>query len=137
MAGRRLLLLGRRDLLRGAAIGLGVGADPGILPAVAARASPDTTSKRDLVVLQWSDLTALDPHAASYATDCRVVSNIFDTLVRRHPDGTLHPSLATAWHAPDRPRGTSRCGRTCGGTTALGSPPWTPSTVSIERSTRR
>ena len=79
------------------AIGLGVGALPGILPAGAARASPETTQKRDLVVLQWSDLTALDPHGASYTTDCRVVSNIFDTLVRRHPDGTLRPSLATAW----------------------------------------
>ena len=91
------LLLGRRDLLRSTAIGLGVGAVPGILPAGAARASSDTTQKRDLVVLQWSDLTALDPHGASYTTDCRVVSNIFDTLVRRHPDGTLRPSLATAW----------------------------------------
>ena len=30
-------------------------------------------------------------------TDCRVVYNLFDTLVRRHPDGTLHPGLATAW----------------------------------------
>ena len=91
------LLLGRRDLLRSTAIGLGVGALPGILPAGAARASPETTQKRDLVVLQWSDLTALDPHGASYTTDCRVISNIFDTLVRRHPDGTLRPSLATAW----------------------------------------
>jgi peptide/nickel transport system substrate-binding protein len=50
-----------------------------------------------LVVLQWSDLTALDPHAASYITDCRVVSNLFDTLIRRHPGGTFHPSLATTW----------------------------------------
>jgi ABC-type transport system substrate-binding protein len=91
------LLLGRRDLLRSAAIGLGVGALPGLLPAGAARASPETTQKRDLVVLQWSGLTALDPHGASYTTDCRIVSNIFDTLVRRHPDGALRPSLATAW----------------------------------------
>jgi ABC-type transport system substrate-binding protein len=92
------LLLGRRDVLRRvAAIGLGAGAVREILTTVAARASTDTTPKRDLVVLPWSDLTALDPHAASYMTDCRVVSNLFDTLVRRHPDGTLHPSLATAW----------------------------------------
>jgi peptide/nickel transport system substrate-binding protein len=92
------LPLGRRDFLgRLAAIGLGAGAIPGLLPTVAARASSDTTQKRELVVLQWSDLTALDPHAAKYMTDCRVVSNLFDTLVRRHPDGTLHPGLATAW----------------------------------------
>ena len=73
------------------------GPSRGLLPTVAARASPDTTQKRELVVLQWSDLTALDPHAATYMTDCRVVYNLFDTLVRRHPDGTLHPGLATAW----------------------------------------
>ena len=92
------LPLGRRDFLgRLAAIGLGAGAIPGLLPTVAARASADTTQKRELVVLQWSDLTALDPHAATYMADCRVVSNLFDTLVRRHPDGTLHPGLATAW----------------------------------------
>ena len=98
MTGLRTSSLGRRDFLgRLAAIGLGAGAIPGLLPAVAARASSDTTQKRELVVLQWSDLTALDPHAAKYMTDCRVVSNLFDTLVRRHPDGTLHPGLATAW----------------------------------------
>ncbi len=48
-------------------------------------------------MLQWSDLTALDPHATTYMTDCRVSFNLFDTLVRRHPDGTLNPGLATAW----------------------------------------
>jgi ABC-type transport system substrate-binding protein len=78
-------------------MGLAAGAIPGLLPTVAARASPDTTQKRDLVVLQWSELTALDPHAGTYTTDCRVSGNLFDTLVRRHPDGTLQPGLATAW----------------------------------------
>jgi peptide/nickel transport system substrate-binding protein len=90
--------LGRRDFIgRVATIGLGAAAVPGLLPTVAACAAPDTTAKRDLVVLQWSDLTSLDPHGATYTTDCRVLSNLFDTLVRRHPDGTLHPGLATAW----------------------------------------
>jgi peptide/nickel transport system substrate-binding protein len=90
--------LGRRDFLgRVAAIGLGAGAAPGLLSTATARSSPDTTQKRELVVLQWNDLTALDPHAATYMTDCRIVHNLFDTLVRRHPDGTLHPGLATAW----------------------------------------
>jgi ABC-type transport system substrate-binding protein len=103
------LPLGRRDFLgRLAAIGLGAGAIPGLLPTVAARASSDTTQKRELVVLQWSDITALDPHAAKYMTDCRVVSNLFDTLVRRHPDGTLHPGLATAWQRTGPTTGTSR-----------------------------
>jgi peptide/nickel transport system substrate-binding protein len=90
-------LLGRRDFLGRVAIGLGAGAIPGLLPSVTARASPDTTRKRELVVLQWSDPTALDPHATTYMTDCRVSFNLFDTLVRRHPDGTLHPGVATTW----------------------------------------
>ena len=75
----------------------GSGPSPGSCRLARRGPPPTTTQKRDLVVLQWSDLTALDPHGASYTTDCRVVSNIFDTLVRRHPDGTLRPSLATAW----------------------------------------
>ena len=48
-------------------------------------------------MLQAGDLTVLDPHAPKYANEVRVVGNIFDTLVRRHPDGTLHPCLAAAW----------------------------------------
>lgn len=92
------LPLGRRDFLgRVAAIGLGAGTVSGVLPTVAARASPDTTQKRELVVLQASDLSGLDPHAVKYSSDFRVVFNVFDTLVRRHPDGTLHPALATTW----------------------------------------
>jgi ABC-type transport system substrate-binding protein len=85
-------VLGRRAFLRGTA-GLALGT---VAPRTVA-ASADTTQKRELVVLQWNDLTALDPHAATYMADCRVVSNIFDTLLRRHPDGTLHPGLATTW----------------------------------------
>ena len=78
-------------------MGLGAGTLPGLLPAVAARASSDTTQKRELVILQASDLSSLDPHASTYSSDIRVAFNVFDTLVRRHPDGTLHPALATTW----------------------------------------
>jgi peptide/nickel transport system substrate-binding protein len=91
-------VLDRRGFVgRIAALGFGAGVVSALSPTATARGSADTTQKRSLVVLQWNDLTALDPHAATYMADCRVVSNIFDTLVRRHPDGTLHPGLATAW----------------------------------------
>jgi ABC-type transport system substrate-binding protein len=62
-----------------------------------ARAVADTTQKRDVIILQYGDLTALDPHGVMYASDTRVSFNLFDNLLRRHPDGTLHPALATAW----------------------------------------
>ncbi len=90
-------LLGRRDFLgRVAAVGLGAASGCALLPT-AARAAVDTTAKRDLVILQATDITAFDPHRSTYSSDIRVAFNVFDTLVRRHPDGTLHPALATAW----------------------------------------
>jgi peptide/nickel transport system substrate-binding protein len=66
-------------------------------PAGTAVAAPDTTRKREFVVLQAVDLTALDPHGSTYSSDVRVKVNVFDTLVRRHPDGTFHSALATGW----------------------------------------
>ena len=93
-----LPVLGRRDFLgRAMALGLGAGA--------VRLAAGDTTPGRELVVLQTSDLTALDPHASTYSSDCRVSFNVFDTLVRRHSDGVLHPGLATAWTRTGPPPG--------------------------------
>src|SRR5215813_8698989 len=84
--------MARREFLGHAAtLGLSAGAANGFLSASAAGASADTTSKRELVVFQATDLTALDPHRSTYSSDKRVAMNVFDTLVRRHPDGTMHP----------------------------------------------
>jgi peptide/nickel transport system substrate-binding protein len=83
--------LTRRDLLKGAA---GMGA------AMAARSVPvsaQTTDKRDLVVAQGGDISTFDPHMSSLSNDIRVSFNVFDTLVSRSPDGSLHPGLATEW----------------------------------------
>ena len=94
---RHLQPLGRREFLgRAAAVGLVAGAAHGLRPR-ASESAADATPKRELVILQASDLSALDPHASTYSSDIRVAFNVFDTLVRRHPDGTLHPALATAW----------------------------------------
>src|SRR5262245_39241221 len=88
----------RRDFLSRASFGLGV-----VLASGAARAahatppSPSRTAKRDLVVAQAFDATSLDPHASTLSSDWRVAFNVFDTLIRRHPDGTLRPALASAW----------------------------------------
>jgi len=81
--------IGRRSFLQGVtALGLTAGA----------RAwAAETTTKRDLVILQPSDITGLDPHGSIYTSDITVRYSLFDTLVRRHHDGTLHPALATEW----------------------------------------
>jgi peptide/nickel transport system substrate-binding protein len=89
--------IGRRDFLRHAsAIGVG-GAGSALLRVGPARAAGEITQKRELVVFQYNDLTALDPHGGMYASDHTVSCNVFDTLIRRLPDGTLHPGLATDW----------------------------------------
>jgi peptide/nickel transport system substrate-binding protein len=94
---RHLPRLGRRALLRCAAASGLTAAGAAFHRPRPAGAAGDTTPKREVVILQGSDLTALDPHASTYSSDIRVAFNVFDTLVRRHPDGSLRPALATAW----------------------------------------
>src|SRR5262245_30426387 len=115
----------RRGFLSCASLGLVAGMAP-----MGHRAVAQTTSKRELVVAQSFDVTSLDPHASTLSNDWRVAFNLFDTLVRRHPDGTLHTALATAWRRGLPRPGSSTCAPTCAGTTGADSPLPTPSTVS-------
>src|SRR5207247_10812817 len=81
----------RRELLKGAAA-LGAAATaPGALTPARAQ----TTQKRELVVAQGGDISKFDPHFSTSSNDIRVSFNLFDNLVSRHPDGKLHPGLAT------------------------------------------
>src|SRR2546428_10244763 len=84
----------RRELLKGAAA-LGVaGALPEALPGAA---QAQTTQKRELVTAQGGDISRFDPHYSTSSNDIRWSFNIFDNLTSRHPDGKLHPGLATEW----------------------------------------
>lgn len=85
----------RRGFISRASFGLAAALAAGV-PRAASPAT-HTTSKRDLVVVQAYELTSLDPHASTLSSDWRVALNVFDTFIRRHPDGTLHPALASAW----------------------------------------
>jgi peptide/nickel transport system substrate-binding protein len=85
--------LSRRDLLKSAAA-LGAAA---VTPALAGPAQAQTTQKRELVIAQGGDVAFLDPHLSTSANEIRVSFNVFDNLVSRHPDGKLHPGLATEW----------------------------------------
>jgi ABC-type transport system substrate-binding protein len=85
----------RRDFLSHASFGLAAALASETTPAAGTPSSgASTTTKRDLVIAQASDPTSLDPHASTLSSDWRVAFNVFDTLIRRHPDGTLHPALA-------------------------------------------
>ncbi|MGH7384272.1 MAG: ABC transporter substrate-binding protein, partial [Candidatus Rokuibacteriota bacterium] len=84
----------RRDLLKGGAA-LGVAAT---VPLTAdGPAQAQTTQKKELVVAQGGDISKFDPHFSTSSNDIRVSFNLFDNLVSRHPDGKLHPGLATEW----------------------------------------
>src|SRR5439155_7856649 len=82
------------ELLRGAAALGAAGAVPG---ALAGHAHAQTTQKRELVIAQGGDISKLDPHFSTSSNDIRLSFNIFDNLTSRHPDGKLHPGLATEW----------------------------------------
>src|SRR6266849_4132441 len=84
----------RRDLLKGAAALGMAGALPGAMPT---SAQTQTTQKRELVVAQGGDIAKFDPHFSTASNEIRWSFNVFDNLTSRHPDGKLHPGLATEW----------------------------------------
>ena len=86
--------LTRRDLLKSAAT---LGAAAALAPALPGPAGAQTTQKRELIVAQGGDLARLDPHFSTSSNDIRWSFNLFDNLTSRHPDGKLHPGLATEW----------------------------------------
>src|SRR5262245_62603675 len=61
-----------------------------------------TTSKREVVVAQGGDISKFDPHYSTSSNDIRISFNLFDNLIARHPDGKLHPALATQWKLQDK-----------------------------------
>jgi peptide/nickel transport system substrate-binding protein len=84
----------RRELLKSAAA---LGTAAALAPALGRDAHAQTTQKRELVVGQSGDISKLDPHFSTSSNDIRVSFNIYDNLTSRHPDGKLHPGLATEW----------------------------------------
>jgi peptide/nickel transport system substrate-binding protein len=83
----------RREWIEKAAV-LGAAA---AVPAGLPRAARAQGAKRELNVAQGGDISKFDPHFSTSSNDIRVSFNVFDNLVARHPDGKLHPALATEW----------------------------------------
>ena len=83
----------RREWLRDAAV---LGAAVAVPAGLPGRAGAQG-GKRELNVAQGGDISKFDPHFSTSSNDIRVSFNIFDNLISRHPDGKLHPGLATEW----------------------------------------
>src|SRR5499425_567870 len=92
--GSQHMELTRRDLLKGAAA---LGAAAAVDVTARGGALAQTTQKKELVTAQSGDISKFDPHFSTSSNDIRVSFNIFDNLTSRHPDGKLHPGLATEW----------------------------------------
>jgi peptide/nickel transport system substrate-binding protein len=58
-------------------------------------------SARDLVIGQGTDISLLDPHYSTSASDINVFFNLYDNLVLRDADLNLTPGLATSWKVTD------------------------------------
>jgi peptide/nickel transport system substrate-binding protein len=58
-------------------------------------------SARDLVIGQGTDVSLLDPHYSTSASDINVFFNLYDNLVLRDEHLNLTPGLATAWKLVD------------------------------------
>ena len=85
------------------------GADPRptVAPSEQAQAAPTATpggaSGHELIVLQGADVTTLDPHLSTFATDVNVTFAIFDNLTFRNEDqSVIRPMLATEWRVQER-----------------------------------
>ena len=73
--------------------------------APAAAAQPAAVSapagKKDLIVIQGSDVSKFDPHMSTTDPDIKVSFNIFDNLLDRDQSLKLIPALATEWKSVD------------------------------------
>jgi peptide/nickel transport system substrate-binding protein len=58
-------------------------------------------SARDLVIGQGTDVSLLDPHYSTSASDINVFFNLYDNLVLRDENLNLTPGLATSWKLVD------------------------------------
>ena len=47
------------------------------------------------------DATTLDPHVANLAVNTRLLTNVYEALVRRDKDFNIAPALAISWSQPD------------------------------------
>jgi peptide/nickel transport system substrate-binding protein len=72
-----------------------------VTPAVGA--TPGAGERRVLNVVQGADVTTLDPHLSTFATDVNATFAVFDNLTFRNEDqSVVRPMLAPEWKVQDR-----------------------------------
>lgn len=69
--------------------------------AAAENGAEATTARDDLNFSISSDTTSLDPAQTKDTISYLVIFQMFDTLVREEPDGTIAPALAESWEWND------------------------------------
>jgi peptide/nickel transport system substrate-binding protein len=62
---------------------------------------PSWALARDLIIGQGTDVSHLDPHYSTSASDVNVFFNLYDNLVMRDENLNLAPALATSWQLVD------------------------------------
>jgi peptide/nickel transport system substrate-binding protein len=62
---------------------------------------PGWAAARDLVIGQGTDVSHLDPHYSTSASDVNVFFNLYDNLVLRDEQLNLTPGLAMSWKLID------------------------------------
>jgi peptide/nickel transport system substrate-binding protein len=72
-----------------------------LLALALACALPAGAMARDLVIGQGTDVSHLDPHYSTSASDINVFFNLYDNLVMRDENLNLAPALATSWRLID------------------------------------
>ena len=61
----------------------------------------ESASRDDVIFSISSDTTSLDPAETKDTVSYLVIFQMFDTLVREEPDGTIAPALAESWEWND------------------------------------
>jgi peptide/nickel transport system substrate-binding protein len=84
----------RAFLARAASLAGSLAAAEALVPR---RLGAQASARSEVVIGQSGDVSRLDPHMSGAANDIAVSFNLFDTLVSRHVDNKLYPSLATEW----------------------------------------
>ena len=63
--------------------------------------SSEGNKREDLIFALAAEPTSLDPKGSNDTVSFRVMTQVFDTLIRLEPDGTLAPGLAESWEVSE------------------------------------
>ena len=74
---------------------------PGLVAMVLVCSLPLGATARDLIIGQGTDVSHLDPHYSTSASDVNVFFNLYDNLVLRDEQLNLTPGLAVSWQLVD------------------------------------